>query len=124
MSDKLIELAGPAAEGFAISTMYEPSTNNPVGAEFGKRFQQRFGLAANTHSALGYDAMRLTADAIRRAGSTEGIAIRNALMATRDFETVQGPPGTKAVFDDIGGARFKIGLSVVTEGKRVLLPYE
>lgn len=124
MSDKLIELAGPAAEGFAISTMYEPSTNNPVGAEFGKRFQKRFGVAANTHSALGYDAMRIVADAIRRAGSTEGIAIRNALMATKDFEAVQGPPGTKVVYDDIGGARFKIGLSVVRDGKRILLPYE
>lgn len=124
MSDKLIELAGPAAEGFAISTMYEPSTNNPVGAEFGKRFQKRFGVAANTHSALGYDAMRIVADAIRRAGSTEGIAIRNAVMATKDFEAVQGPPGTKVVYDDIGGARFKIGLSVVRDGKRILLPYE
>ena len=38
-------------------TMYEPSTNNAVGAEFGKRFAKRFGVAANTHSALGYDAL-------------------------------------------------------------------
>jgi len=124
MSDKLIELAGPAAEGFAISTMYEPSTNNRVGAEFGKKFAQRFGVAANTHSALGYDALRVLADAIRRAGSTEGIAIRNALMATKAFEAVQGPPDTRVVFDDIGGAHFKIGLSVVKDGKRILLPYE
>lgn len=124
MSDKLIELAGPAAEGFAVSTMYEPSTTNPVGAEFGKRFLKRFGIAAGTHSALGYDAMRLVADAIRRAGSTDGVAIQKALMATRDFETVQGPPGTKVVFDDIGGAHFKIGLAVVKDGKRILLPYE
>lgn len=124
MSDKLIELAGPAAEGFAISTMYEPSTNNPVGAEFGKRFAKRFGVAANTHSALGYDALRVLADAIRRAGSTEGIAIRSALMATREFEAVQGPAGTKVVYDDIGGAHFKIGLSVVKGGTRILLPYE
>ncbi|MBI2469506.1 MAG: ABC transporter substrate-binding protein [Candidatus Rokubacteria bacterium] len=124
MSDKLIELAGPAAEGFAISTMYEPSTNNSVGAEFGKRFAKRFGVAANTHSALGYDALRVLADAIRRAGSTEGIAIRGALMATREFEAVQGPPGTKVVYDDIGGAHFKIGLSVVKGGTRILLPYE
>ncbi|MBI3455572.1 MAG: ABC transporter substrate-binding protein [Candidatus Rokubacteria bacterium] len=124
MSDKLIELAGAAAEGFAVSTMYEPSTNNLVGAEFGKRFAKRFGVAANTHSALGYDALRVLADAIRRAGSTEGIAIRNALMATKDFETVQGPPGAKAVFDDIGGAHFKIGLGVVKDGKRILMPYE
>lgn len=124
MSDKLTELAGPAAEGFAISTMYEPSTNNAVGAEFGKRFAKRFGVAANTHSALGYDALRVLVDALQRARSTEGLAIRNALMATKDFQAVQGPPGTKVVFDEIGGAHFKIGLSVVKDGKRVLLPYE
>lgn len=124
MSDKLIELAGPAAEEFAVSTMYEPSTANPMGAEFGKQFMKRFGVAAGTHSALGYDAMRLVADAIRRAGSTDGVAIQKALIATRDFETVQGPPGAKAVFDDIGGAHFKIGLAVVKGGKRILLPYE
>jgi len=124
MSDKLIELAGPSSEGFAISTMYEPSTNNPVGAEFGKRFAKRFGVAANTHSALGYDAMRVVADAVRRAGSTDGAAIQKALMATKEFLTVQGPPGTRTAFDDIGGAHFKIGLSVVKDGKRTLLPYE
>ncbi|MBI4011390.1 MAG: ABC transporter substrate-binding protein [Candidatus Rokubacteria bacterium] len=124
MSDKLIELAGPASEGFAISTMYEPSTNNTVGGEFGKRFAKRFGVAANTHSALGYDSLRVLTDAIRRAGGTEGPAIQKALMATKDFLTVQGPPGTRVVFDDIGGAHFKIGLSVVKDGKRILLPYE
>jgi branched-chain amino acid transport system substrate-binding protein len=124
MSDKLTELAGRAAEGFAISTMYEPSTNNPVGAEYGKRFQKRFGVGANTHSALGYDALRVLIDAIQRAKSTDGPAVRNALVATREFLTVQGPPGTKVVFDEIGGAHFRIGLSVVRDGKRVLLPYE
>jgi branched-chain amino acid transport system substrate-binding protein len=124
MSDKLIELTGPASEGFAISTMYEPSTNNPVGAEFGKRFAKRFGVAANTHSALGYDALRVLADGVRRAGSTDGASIQKALIGTREFLTVQGPPGTRVVFDEIGGAHFKIGLSVVKDGKRVLLPYE
>jgi branched-chain amino acid transport system substrate-binding protein len=124
MSDKLIELTGPASEGFAISTMYEPSTNNPVGAEFGKRFAKRFGVAANTHSALGYDALRVLADGVRRAGSTDGASIQKALIGTREFLTVQGPPGTRVTFDEIGGAHFKIGLSVVKDGKRVLLPYE
>jgi branched-chain amino acid transport system substrate-binding protein len=104
--------------------MYEPSTNNPVGAEFGKRFAKRFGVAANTHSALGYDALRVLADGVRRAGSTDGASIQKALIGTREFLTVQGPPGTRVVFDEIGGAHFKIGLSVVKDGKRVLLPYE
>uniref|UniRef100_A0A7C4W1R7 Ethanolamine utilization protein EutJ n=1 Tax=Desulfatirhabdium butyrativorans TaxID=340467 RepID=A0A7C4W1R7_9BACT len=41
-------------------------------------------------AALGYDAARLLADAIRRAGSTDRKAIRDALAATRDFEGATG----------------------------------
>jgi len=106
------------------STLKVMKVVEDVSAEFGKRFAKRFGVAANTHSALGYDALRVLVDALQRARSTEGLAIRNALMATKDFQAVQGPPGTKVVFDEIGGAHFKIGLSVVKDGKRVLLPYE
>jgi len=41
-------------------------------------------------AALGYDALRLLADAIRRAGSTDRKGIRDALAATRDFEGATG----------------------------------
>jgi ABC-type branched-subunit amino acid transport system substrate-binding protein len=40
--------------------------------------------------ALGYDATRLVADAVRRAGSTDREAVRKALGATRRFEGVNG----------------------------------
>ena len=39
---------------------------------------------------LGYDAMRLLADAIKRAGSTDGPKIRDALAATKDFPGASG----------------------------------
>ena len=41
-------------------------------------------------AALSYDAARLIADAIRRAGSTEGKRLRDALAATRDFPGICG----------------------------------
>jgi branched-chain amino acid transport system substrate-binding protein len=44
----------------------------------------------NAFAALGYDTMRLLAGAIRRAGSSEPKAIRNALAATRRFAMVTG----------------------------------
>jgi branched-chain amino acid transport system substrate-binding protein len=44
----------------------------------------------NAFAALGYDTMRLIADAIRRAGSSDPSAIRRALAATRGFEMVTG----------------------------------
>ena len=41
-------------------------------------------------AALGYDAYLLVRDAIEKAGSTDGVAIRDALNATKDFEGVTG----------------------------------
>lgn len=123
VTDSLLELAGPASEGFAVSVMYEPSTNSPVGRDFGDRFTKRFKLPGNTLSGVGYDAGRIMFDAIRRAKATDGLAIRNALM-TSNVELAMGPPGTRVKFDPKGASAFKLGLAVVKNGKRELLPYE
>lgn len=53
--------------------------------------RKRYGRApTSAFAALGYDTMRLLADAIRRAGSTNPGAIRRALAATRGFPMVTG----------------------------------
>ncbi len=41
-------------------------------------------------AALGYDSAMVLADAIKRAGSTEGPKVRDALAATKDFDAVTG----------------------------------
>lgn len=124
MTDKFIELAGPASEGFAVSSMFEPNTPNEYGRAFAERYKKRWGVSANVHAALGYDSMTLVAKAIDRAGSTDGVAIRNALMKSDDVPLVQGPPGTTAKYDELGGVTFKIGMAVVKDGERELLPFE
>jgi branched-chain amino acid transport system substrate-binding protein len=54
-------------------------------------YRRRYGRKPeNAFAALGYDTMRLIADAIRRAGSSEPDAIRRALAATRGFAMVTG----------------------------------
>jgi branched-chain amino acid transport system substrate-binding protein len=44
----------------------------------------------NAFAALGFDAVGLIADAINRAGSTDGKAMRNALAATKGYKAVTG----------------------------------
>ena len=44
----------------------------------------------NGLSALTYDAIKLVADAATRAGTTERVALRQALAATKDFPGVTG----------------------------------
>ena len=41
-------------------------------------------------AALGYDAAKIMADAMTRAGSSEGPKVRDALAATKDFPGVTG----------------------------------
>ena len=124
MTDKFIELAGPSSEGFAVSSMYEPSTPNPVGYAFGERFQARYKISADVLSALGYDSMNVLIEAVRRAGKPDGPAIRDSLMHMADFPLVQGPPGTTAKFDPKGSVSFRIGLSVVKDAHREWLPFD
>jgi branched-chain amino acid transport system substrate-binding protein len=59
--------------------------------EFVKAFQARWGgETPDAMAALGYDSALVLVDAIKRAGSTDGARIRDALAATRDFAGVTG----------------------------------
>ena len=48
------------------------------------------GTEPGGFNALGYDMMYFVADAIKRAGSTDTAAIRDALASTTDFPAVTG----------------------------------
>jgi branched-chain amino acid transport system substrate-binding protein len=41
-------------------------------------------------AALGYDATRILADAITRAGSTDSVKLKNAIANTKNFQGVTG----------------------------------
>ena len=88
---ELIDIGGAAVEGCYYTTHYSPQVDSPVVKGFVARFQARFkGETPDAMAALGYDSALVMADAIRRAGSTDGPAIRAALAATRDFAGVTG----------------------------------
>jgi branched-chain amino acid transport system substrate-binding protein len=89
-SPDLLAIAGAAAEGCYLSTHFSPESKAPVVVAFNERYQKRWGISANALSVLGYDATMLAIDAIRRAGSTDGAKIREALAATQDYPAVTG----------------------------------
>jgi branched-chain amino acid transport system substrate-binding protein len=89
-SPDLIAIAGAAAEGCYISTHYSPESKSPAVVAFNERFQKRWGVASNALSVLGYDSAMLAIDAIRRAGSTDGAKIRDALAVTTNYAAVTG----------------------------------
>ncbi len=89
-SPDLIAIAGAAAEGCYLSTHFSPESKSPVVVAFNQRYQKRWGISSNALSVLGYDAAMLAIDAIRRAGSTDGTKIRDALALTTNYPAVTG----------------------------------
>jgi branched-chain amino acid transport system substrate-binding protein len=59
--------------------------------QFRTAYQKDYGVPPeNAFAALGYDAMGLVADAIKRAGSTDHAAVTKALAETSDYAAVTG----------------------------------
>jgi len=88
---QLIEIGGDAVEGCYYSTHYSPENQSPAVVTFIEKFKQRWnGETPDAMAALAYDSAMVLVDAIRRAGSTEGAKIRDALAATRDYAGITG----------------------------------
>jgi len=92
VADQLLEIGGEALNGCYYSTHFSPENQDPVVQAFVKKFKARWGANENpdAFAALGYDAAYVLVDAIKRAGSTEGPKLRNALAATQNFAGVTG----------------------------------
>ena len=89
-SPKLIEIGGKALEGCFYSNHYHVDDPAPAVREFVQKYEQRFGAKPDSLAALGYDSAKVLADAIKRAGTTEGQKLRDAIAATKDFPGVTG----------------------------------
>ena len=90
-SPKTVEIGGKAVEGVYITNHYSADDDRPVVKKFIADYKSKYGgKTPDAMAVLGYDAMHMMADAIKRAGSTDGAKIRDALAATKDFPGVSG----------------------------------
>jgi branched-chain amino acid transport system substrate-binding protein len=88
---ELWELGGDVLNGCYISNHYSADDPSENIQKFVHNYRQRYGnLTPDAHAALAYDAMRFLADAIQRAGTTEGPKLRDALAETKNFAGVTG----------------------------------
>src|SRR5205085_7627101 len=58
--------------------------------KFVNDYKSRYGAVPDALAATAYDAARIMFDAVKRAPSLDGTAIRDALAATKDFPGVTG----------------------------------
>lgn len=115
-SPALFKSAGNALEGCYFSNHYSPESKDPLVQDFISTFKKKFnGKVPDAMAALGYDAVKILADSITRAGTTEGPKLRDAIAQTKGFAGVSGSitldanrNATKpAVVLQISGDRFK-----------------
>ena len=90
-SEKLTEIGKDSVEGHYFSTHYHPDVGSEKAKKFLENYRKRWsGKMPDALAACGYDSAIVLADAMKRAGSTEGPKVRDALAATKDFEAVTG----------------------------------
>ena len=89
-SPVLISIGGNALEGDFFSTHFSPDDVAPTAQAFVKHYREKYGSAPDSMAALGYDSAMILADAMKRAGTTDGPKVREALAATQDFSGATG----------------------------------
>ncbi|MDE0505031.1 MAG: ABC transporter substrate-binding protein, partial [Candidatus Poribacteria bacterium] len=104
--------AGAAAEGAISITAWTSAADTPGNQAFVRDFIDSYDSEPSVFSALAYTSVQLLVNAISEAGSTDSEAIREALAATSDFDTVLGGFS----FDAVGDAEYDPVVLVVRGG--------
>ncbi len=93
-SPKFIELAGPAAEGAVLHTIFSAQDPEAKRQAFTKAYQDKYGKLPDQFSALAYDAAAIGVEAIRRVIQSgkplTGEAVREELINGPAYEGVTG----------------------------------
>ncbi|HXF42045.1 MAG TPA: ABC transporter substrate-binding protein [Blastocatellia bacterium] len=106
--------AGNTAE-FTISvTQWTPDAKWTGSREWAEQFRARWNYEPSYHSVQAYMSLKILADAIERAGSTERTAVRDAIR-TSNLDSVFGP----IHFTDVGQNEHPVAITQVLNGKFV-----
>ena len=81
----LLSAAGNAFDGAYITGQYSADDPSQEGRAFSSAYQKRFGKSPDQAAALAYDVVKLIADALKRAGSSDRAKLRDALAQTAKF---------------------------------------
>jgi branched-chain amino acid transport system substrate-binding protein len=108
-----IKLAGPASDGVMASMPGLPKEKMPGGPAFLQKYKAKFNSDVELFAPMGYDAVMVFVDAMKRAGSTDPAKFLPELSKT-NYEGVIGP----IAFDEKGDLKNgPITIYVVKGGK-------
>src|ERR687891_583246 len=124
-SAQLYAIGGAALHGSYFTNHYSPFDTDPKVQKFVNDYKARYNTIPDALAATAYDAALIMFDAIKRAPSLDGPAIRDALAATKDFPGVTGKVTFNANRDAVKpimmirvdeGGKYVIQERVVVEG--------
>lgn len=99
-SPKLAEIASVLALNDTYFTNhYSVEDTSPKAKAFVDAYTKEFGQKPEALAVLGYDAVYVLADAIKRANSVDAVKIAEALAATKDFPAISGVTTINATHD-------------------------
>ena len=112
-SKEYVKLSGPAAEGVRLPAaallvpelLADSDPQKPVVSAYKRDYEARFKTDVSTFGGHAYDGLMLVVGAIKRAGSTDKIKLRDAL------ESTQGYVGTGGVVNMSASDHMGLGLS-------------
>lgn len=88
---KLINIAGRKNAQGVFATMTQTPQTIPDGHLWVAKYKEKFGSAPGPYSTQSYDAVRVAAEAVRKAGSTDGEDLTRALEGIDGFKIFSGP---------------------------------
>ena len=113
--ETLIKVGGAAVENtYFTGHFHKQAATTERAKEYVKRYEEKFKKEAGAFDALGADAYFMMVDAIKRASSTDGTKIRDALANTKNFKGVSGTitmgeggdPVKSMVINKVEGGKF------------------
>ena len=109
-SEKFMEIAGPASEGVYVTTSLDRDSASPVTKAYLADFRKAVGSGSDMVAASTYSATFIAIEAMKKAGTTNREAIRNAI-ASGTFETPVG----KLSFNDLHEVNKDIQVQIVKD---------
>ncbi len=115
VGDSLLKVAGNSLDGSFFSCHFSADDKSEAVQGFVKKFKAKYNETPDDMAALGYDSAMILAEAIKKAGTTDGEKLRDAIAATKAHAGITGKitidekrNATKsAVILGIGGGGFQ-----------------
>lgn len=107
-----IDIAKAAAEGVIITTSLDRDSMDEEMRAFIDGYEKKYGVAADMVAATTHTAVRVAADAMRRAGTEDPVKIREAISSGK----VRAATGT-IIFNDLGEIAKNVQAQIIKDGK-------